>query len=97
MQRLEQTILTKYVTFTIWNAGKQGRKFYNSLSKENRAKVVAFCDVDLNKIGKKYRPFDQSKRRFQDEVDIIHFQKAVPPFVICVKTVRHCSFLLFSH
>uniref|UniRef100_A0AAR5PLK6 Glycosyltransferase 2-like domain-containing protein n=1 Tax=Dendroctonus ponderosae TaxID=77166 RepID=A0AAR5PLK6_DENPD len=86
VQRLEQTILGKYIKFTIWNAGKQGRKFYNSLSEENRAKVVAFCDVDVNKIGKKYRSFDEHRRRFNNEVDIIHFQKAVPPFIVCVKT-----------
>jgi len=35
--------------WTIWNAGKQGRKFYRSLSPENRRKIGFFCDVDPKK------------------------------------------------
>ncbi|CAG9770939.1 unnamed protein product [Ceutorhynchus assimilis] len=82
VERLETIMLTKWTQFTIWNAGKQGRKFYNSLSQENKDKVRAFCDVDLNKIGKKYSASDDNQGK---EVDIIHFKDAVPPFVICIK------------
>ncbi|XP_076272113.1 queuosine-tRNA galactosyltransferase-like [Rhynchophorus ferrugineus] len=85
LERLQRTVLTRWPKFTIWNAGKQGRRFYNCLSDENRDKVVSFCDVDLNKIGKKYTPFDATERRFGQEVDIIHFRDATPPFVICIK------------
>ncbi|XP_030751484.1 UDP-GlcNAc:betaGal beta-1,3-N-acetylglucosaminyltransferase-like protein 1 [Sitophilus oryzae] len=85
LERLEKVILANWPKFTIWNAGKQGRKFYNSLSNENREKVLAFCDVDLNKIGKKYTAFDAIERKFKHEVDIIHFRNAIPPFVICIK------------
>lgn len=87
IERLEKVVLARWPKFTIWNAGKQGRKFYKSLSEENREKVLAFCDVDLNKIGKKYSSFDDGDRRFGKEVDIIHFRDAVPPFVICMKIV----------
>jgi len=85
IERLEKIILTKWPKFTIWNAGKQGRKFYNCLSEENKKKVLAFCDVDLNKIGKKYSAFSDDERRFGKEIDIIHFRDAIPPFVICMK------------
>lgn len=32
--------------FTIWNAGKQGRKFYRDLPENFQSKIIAFCDVD---------------------------------------------------
>ncbi|XP_060534634.1 UDP-GlcNAc:betaGal beta-1,3-N-acetylglucosaminyltransferase-like protein 1 [Cylas formicarius] len=85
LERLERVHLANWTKFTIWNAGKQGRKFYNSLSLENRDKVLAFCDVDLNKIGKRYASYDAVQRKMGKEVDIIHFKDAVPPFVICMK------------
>lgn len=80
-------VLAKWPKFTIWNAGKQGRKFYKSLSQGDKDKVIAFCDVDVQKIGTKYREFDEIERKFVREVDIVHFKEAVPPFVICVKMV----------
>ncbi|XP_066155061.1 queuosine-tRNA galactosyltransferase-like [Euwallacea fornicatus] len=85
LQRLETLVLQKWPSFTIWNAGKQGRRFYNSLAQQNKDKVAAFCDVDLNKIGRKYQYFNAEGRKFQREVSIIHFKDATPPFVICVK------------
>lgn len=80
-------VLSKWPKFTIWNAGKQGRKFYKSLSPSDKDKVIAFCDVDPLKIGTKYREFDEVERKFVREVDIVHFKKAAPPFVICMKMV----------
>lgn len=49
--------------------------------------MIAFCDVDPLKIGTKYREFDEVERKFVREVDIVHFKKAAPPFVICMKMV----------
>eukprot|EP00741_Cyanophora_paradoxa_P004402 tig00000802_g4273.t1 len=66
--------------FTIWNAGKEGGLFYRSLSPENRAKVVAFCDVDEKKIRQPY--WDAAERR---HIPIVHFSAARPPVVTCVK------------
>lgn len=37
--------------FTIWNAGKQGRKFFRDLPASEKKKVMAFCDVDKSKIN----------------------------------------------
>ncbi|KAJ3635200.1 hypothetical protein MTP99_008125 [Tenebrio molitor] len=85
LDRLQRIILNKWEKFTIWNAGKQGRKFYNSLSEEHQKKVLALCDVDEKKIGKKYISFNPETRHNGRPLDIIHFRKAVPPFVICVK------------
>ncbi|KAJ8318941.1 hypothetical protein KUTeg_004032 [Tegillarca granosa] len=39
LEFLQKQILSKWSNFTIWNAGKQGRKFYRSLSKENQNKL----------------------------------------------------------
>ncbi|NXE10061.1 B3GNL protein, partial [Lophotis ruficrista] len=36
---LEDRVLSSWTSFTIWNAGKQGKKLYRSLSPTNRKKV----------------------------------------------------------
>ena len=43
---IQGAVLTKWPSFTIWNAGKQGRRFYRSLRPENQAKasdLTLFC------------------------------------------------------
>lgn len=91
LEELERKILVKWKSFTIWNAGKQGRKFYKSLSEESKNKVVAFCDVDSHKIGKKFHHYDSARRLNLREVSIKHFRDAKPPFIICVKMVNDTS------
>ncbi|XP_065161041.1 queuosine-tRNA galactosyltransferase-like isoform X2 [Atheta coriaria] len=85
MRQLEKNVLNKWNAFTIWNAGKQGRKFYNCLNKSNKDKVIAFCDVDVKKIKRKYCPYDPILRKAGKTVDIVHFKEAKPPFIICMK------------
>jgi glycosyltransferase involved in cell wall biosynthesis len=58
--------------FTIWGAGKDGRKFANLLSKEAAKRIVAFCDIDPKKIGTKY--YIQSCKR---HVPVVHFTGTV--------------------
>ncbi|XP_045212343.2 UDP-GlcNAc:betaGal beta-1,3-N-acetylglucosaminyltransferase-like protein 1 [Mercenaria mercenaria] len=82
---LQKQVLSKWPTFTIWNAGKQGRKLYRSLSRANQKKVVAFCDVDEKKISKGVYIYEESKEKPKPKVPIVHFKNAVPPFIICVK------------
>ncbi|XP_045428245.1 UDP-GlcNAc:betaGal beta-1,3-N-acetylglucosaminyltransferase-like protein 1 isoform X2 [Pipistrellus kuhlii] len=82
---LEERALPHWATFTIWNAGKQGRRLYRSLTAESRHKVVAFCDVDENKIKKGFYCYEDSQERPKPRVPILHFRAARPPFVICVK------------
>ena len=36
---LQESVLAKWKQFIIWNAGKQGRRLYRSLTPENQAKV----------------------------------------------------------
>ncbi|XP_065065843.1 queuosine-tRNA galactosyltransferase-like isoform X2 [Rhopilema esculentum] len=52
LSHLEVEVLSKWQNFTIWNAGKQGRRFYRSLTQKDRGKVLALCDVDEKKISK---------------------------------------------
>ncbi|XP_043857613.1 UDP-GlcNAc:betaGal beta-1,3-N-acetylglucosaminyltransferase-like protein 1 isoform X1 [Dromiciops gliroides] len=85
VQFLEERALQHWTSFTIWNAGKQGRKLYRSLSPVNQKKVVAFCDVDENKIKKGFYSYEDSKERPKPKIPIRHFKDADPPFVICVK------------
>ncbi|XP_078612153.1 queuosine-tRNA galactosyltransferase-like [Branchiostoma floridae x Branchiostoma japonicum] len=82
---LQDRVLLNWSNFTIWNAGKQGRRFYRDLSKENKSKVAAFCDVDVKKIEKGFYTYEESKDVPKPRVPIIHFRDASPPFIICVK------------
>ncbi|EGC40144.1 hypothetical protein DICPUDRAFT_146960 [Dictyostelium purpureum] len=83
IEYLERRVLSKWSSFTIWGAGKDGKKFFTLLSDSSKKKVTAFCDVDKNKIGQKYNaaytPYS---------VPIIHFSQAKPPLVICVALDR---------
>ncbi|KAM4692195.1 queuosine-tRNA galactosyltransferase-like isoform 1-T2 [Rhinophrynus dorsalis] len=82
---LEERVLRHWASFTIWNAGKQGRKLYRSLSPGNRRKVTAFCDVDANKISKGFYTYEESGETPKPKIPILHFQEAKSPFVVCVK------------
>lgn len=75
--------LPNWKQFTIWGYGKDGRKFITRLPKEIAAQVVAFCDVDVNKIGMTY--FIQSCRK---HVPVISYTEAKPPMIICVASKR---------
>ncbi|XP_009946389.1 PREDICTED: UDP-GlcNAc:betaGal beta-1,3-N-acetylglucosaminyltransferase-like protein 1, partial [Leptosomus discolor] len=82
---LEDRVLSSWTSFTIWNAGKQGKKLYRSLSPANRKKVAAFCDVDEKKITKGFYTYEESEERPKPKIPIRHFRDATPPFIICVK------------
>ncbi|OTF70854.1 UDP-GlcNAc:betaGal beta-1,3-N-acetylglucosaminyltransferase-like [Euroglyphus maynei] len=87
LAELEKNVLNKWDRFMIWNAGKEGRRFYRSLSKENRDKVKAFCDVDPKKLAKKFYIYENCIKGVKDKpkIPIIHFSNLEPPTVICVK------------
>ncbi|XP_071459310.1 queuosine-tRNA galactosyltransferase isoform X2 [Marmota flaviventris] len=82
---LEEWALPQWASFTIWNAGKQGRRLYRSLTAVSRCKVVAFCDVDENKIRKGFYRYEEAQERPKPRVPVLHFRAARPPFVLCVK------------
>ncbi|XP_037546115.1 UDP-GlcNAc:betaGal beta-1,3-N-acetylglucosaminyltransferase-like protein 1 [Nematolebias whitei] len=82
---LQERVLSQWENFTIWNAGKQGRKLYRSLNPINQKKVKAFCDVDANKIQKGFYTYEESEERPKPKVPILHYKDATSPFIICVK------------
>ena len=85
IQFLEERILSQWPKFSIWNAGKQGRRFYRSLSLANQKKVYTFCDVDNNKIKKRFYIYEQSEETPKPKVPIVHFLDVEPPVIICLK------------
>lgn len=44
---LEEQVLSHWKSFTIWNAGKQGRKLYRSLTAASQHKVGCFPLIPL--------------------------------------------------
>lgn len=85
MEYIQKQVLDKWESFTIWNAGKQGKKFYRNLSSNNQRKVAAFCDVDPKKIKCGAYIYHESTEKIKPTVPIVHFQSAKPPFIICMK------------
>lgn len=88
IQRLINKELQKWSNFTIWNAGKQGRRFYRSLPQSLQEKVWAMCDIDKKKIGQSYQPYfpdDPERNKNTRPIPIVGFQQASPPFIICIK------------
>ncbi|KAH7637172.1 UDP-GlcNAc:betaGal beta-1,3-N-acetylglucosaminyltransferase-like protein 1 [Dermatophagoides farinae] len=87
LAELEKNVLNKWDRFMIWNAGKEGRRFYRCLSEENRNKVEAFCDVDPKKLAKKFYIYENCIKGIKEKpkIPIIHFSNLKPPVVICVK------------
>ncbi|XP_067354423.1 queuosine-tRNA galactosyltransferase isoform X1 [Channa argus] len=82
---LQERVLNQWQSFTIWNAGKQGRKLYRCLSPTNQRKVKAFCDVDENKIQKGFYTYEESKEIPKPKIPVLHYKDASAPFIICVK------------
>ncbi|XP_067115483.1 queuosine-tRNA galactosyltransferase isoform X2 [Osmerus mordax] len=82
---LQERVLSQWEAFTIWNAGKQGRRLYRCLSPANQKKVTAFCDVDANKIRKGFYTYEDSKEKPKPRVPVLHYRDASPPFIVCVK------------
>lgn len=88
IKELEQNVLSKWTSFTIWNAGRQGRKFYRLISKSSRSKVTAFCDIDMKKIAQKFYTCELIRDEITGKplkVPIVHFTSAQPPYVLCMK------------
>lgn len=85
VKRIETVVLPQWESFSVWNAGRAGRKFVRALSKPSRNKVIAFCDIDKNKIGKNIELYCPKQRGNIATIPVIHFSKIKPPVVICVK------------
>lgn len=85
LKRLEKYVLSQWSKFTIWNAGKLGRKLVRALSSQNVEKVSAFCDVDVKKIGRTIELYCPIKRTVLAKVPVVHYTAAKLPLLICVK------------
>ncbi|XP_026750001.1 UDP-GlcNAc:betaGal beta-1,3-N-acetylglucosaminyltransferase-like protein 1 [Galleria mellonella] len=85
LEQLEKCVFPHWERFTVWNAGKSGRKFVRSLSQTTRNKVIAFCDVDKKKIGKSVELYCPIKREVLKILPVVHFKDAKLPLLICVK------------
>uniref|UniRef100_A0A0N5AAZ0 Glyco_trans_2-like domain-containing protein n=1 Tax=Syphacia muris TaxID=451379 RepID=A0A0N5AAZ0_9BILA len=101
VEEISENVISKWKSFTIWNAGKEGKRFYKleffvlsdffdrnfrSLSCEDQKKVIAFCDVDVKKIDRGYyENYDCVARIVTAKVPIISVSAVLPPVIICVK------------
>jgi glycosyltransferase involved in cell wall biosynthesis len=81
----------RWASFTIWNAGRDGRAFFRLLSMENRRRVRAFCDVDPKLVGREYSNHGEPKEK-RLKVPIVHWSEAQPPFVTCFTLDRNMQF-----
>ena len=61
------------VSCQIWGNGRDGKRFYKSLTAEARALVLCFLEIDQRKHGLLY-----------DGKKIVDIAEAAPPFVCCV-------------
>ncbi|KAM3965609.1 queuosine-tRNA galactosyltransferase-like [Aphomia sociella] len=85
LERLEKCVFPYWKSFTVWNAGKAGRKLVRSLSNSTLNKVIAFCDVDKNKIGHSIELYCPINRKVLKTLPVVHFTDAKLPLLICVK------------
>mmetsp|Transcript_16102 Transcript_16102/g.33519 ORF Transcript_16102/g.33519 Transcript_16102/m.33519 type:complete len:257 (-) Transcript_16102:58-828(-) len=69
VEHIQQHLLDKLPSFSIWSAGRDGKRFYHSLSEGNQPKVQAFLDVDEKKLAAGGF-FDKQSRR---HVPVLHF------------------------
>ncbi|KPJ13519.1 UDP-GlcNAc:betaGal beta-1,3-N-acetylglucosaminyltransferase-like protein 1 [Papilio machaon] len=85
VHRLEKIVLSQWKQFTVWNAGKSGRKFVRSLTPNSQKKVVGFCDVDKKKIGSVIELYCPKQRKVIIKLPVVHFTEAKLPIIICMK------------
>lgn len=84
IEYLQRQVLDMWPTFSIWGYGRDGKKFINLLKKENAEKVVAYCDVDVAKIGMDF--FCNYTRK---HIPVIDYKDVTPPFIVCVGSKRY--------
>jgi len=89
---LELGLLNDLSSFSIWSAGRDGKRLYRSLTSSNRAKVVAFLDVDTKKLG----GGGYYDRERSVHVPVMDWTCAVEPrfqpTIVCVKGDLHAGF-----
>ena len=81
---LEKYVLSSWPSFSIWSAGKQGRKLFRDLTPTSRSKVQSFGDVNRKKIGTVYEN-QLSEQVPKPKIPIVHFSQLEAPFLVAVK------------
>ncbi|KHJ76860.1 hypothetical protein OESDEN_23520, partial [Oesophagostomum dentatum] len=73
IDRFRRHVLPGWTSFTIWNAGKQGKRFFKSLSDGEKRLVEGFCDVDEKKIKRGwFEDYDDVARAVRWRLPIVH-------------------------
>ncbi|VDM79304.1 unnamed protein product [Strongylus vulgaris] len=73
VDRFRSHVLPYWKSFTIWNAGKQGKRFFKSLHDEEKHRVVSFCDVDEKKLRRAWlEEYDEVARVVRWKLPIVH-------------------------
>uniref|UniRef100_A0A0N5C8I0 Glyco_trans_2-like domain-containing protein n=1 Tax=Strongyloides papillosus TaxID=174720 RepID=A0A0N5C8I0_STREA len=86
VREVSEIVLSKWTSFSIWSAGKQGKLFFRSLREEEKNKVQAFCDCDEKKIGRQFLEiYDEKLRLVTHRIPIVPISKIKAPVLICVK------------
>ncbi|CAE8723786.1 unnamed protein product, partial [Polarella glacialis] len=92
VEELESGLLAHLESFSLWGAGRDGKRLYKSLRPASRQKVVAFLDVDPGKLAAGHY-FD---REHGEKVPIVEWKMAseakFQPAIICVKSGLHSGF-----
>ncbi|MFH4979742.1 hypothetical protein AB6A40_006451 [Gnathostoma spinigerum] len=82
----QEFVLNRWVTFSIWSVGKEGKRFFRSLSEENQRKVTSFCDIDRRKLlNGKFEAFDSKRHVVTAVIPVLPICQITPPVVVCVK------------
>ncbi|EYC12850.1 hypothetical protein Y032_0045g1122 [Ancylostoma ceylanicum] len=86
IDRFRRCVLPRWPKFTIWNAGKQGKRFFKSLSEEDKRRVECFCDVDEKKIKRGwFEDYDEAARVVRWKLPIVHVK------IPCEKSVTNAG------
>lgn len=80
VRALERQVLDSIPAFSIWGAGKTGKRFYKMLSDAARGKVTMFGDVKATLLKEGF-----FRERGYPAVPIVHFSQLAAPIVMCVK------------
>ncbi|XP_078691225.1 queuosine-tRNA galactosyltransferase-like isoform X2 [Branchiostoma floridae x Branchiostoma belcheri] len=87
LSALQDRVLVNWSRFTIWNAGKQGRRFYRDLSKENKAKELPKPRVPIIHFKEASPPFvicvklDLTGGQFEKNLASLNLREGVDYFL----------------
>ena len=85
---LEETVLPSWPSFSIWGAGRDGRRVFMALQQHNQQKVKVMADISPAMIGKTY-----TNCWTLQQVPIVHFSEITAPFITCVSPDRYPEFV----